>query len=270
MRKLALLALPFAIAGAMSSCVTHTQLVNFDDEAQPLPYDSIQIIDNRAEIRVQAQDLLHITVHSQDPEVAAAFNIQQGGMGNQGGGGGLGNQGGGQNLELFFGYLVDDKGNIDFPVVGKVQVAGLTIDQAKARLTSEVQKYLRDAVINMRFLNFKITVLGEVNAPGTFKVTNERFTVLEAIGQAGDMTDYASRDNVLVIRERQGQREYARLNLQSADIFTSPYFYLTQNDIVYVEPTKPATARVADPVVRYISIGSGLASLVALVISLTN
>jgi polysaccharide export outer membrane protein len=122
----------------------------------------------------------------------------------------------------------------------------------------------------MRFLNLKITILGEVNNPGTIRLSNKRVTLLEAIGMAGDLSIYANRNNVLVIREENGKRTTARLDLQTAEIFTSPYFYLQQNDVVYIEPTKARIATVADPVQRFISYGSGVLSIVTLIIALTR
>lgn len=254
-----------ALAVSLSSCVSHQELVNFN-QAQ-LPYGSPENILNAMELKIQPEDLLRITVHSFDPLAAAPFNIEPEGqnnmqMGVQGG------QGGSNSLELFMGYFVDQEGAIDFPVLGRIEVAGLTLEQAKFKIYGLLQPYLRDAVVNMRFLNFKITVLGEVNAPGTVRLTNKRVTLLEAIGMAGDLSDYANRTNVLVIREQAGSRQYARLDLQSADIFSSPYFYLQQNDVVYVEPIKARVATVADPAQRIIGYASAGLSIVTLIIAL--
>lgn len=230
--------------------------------------NSPETILNALELKIQPEDLLRITVHSFDPLAAAPFNIEnqeQGGMNmnqmTQG-------QGGANNLELFMGYFVDKDGYIDFPVLGRIEVAGLTLEQAKFNLYNLIEPYLKDGVINMRFLNFKVTVLGEVNAPGTIRLTNKRVTLLEAIGMAGDLSDYANRTNVLIMREKEGSREYARLNLQSAEIFSSPYFYLQQNDVVYVEPIKARVATVADPAQRIISYASAGLSIITLIIAL--
>ena len=254
-----------ALAVSLSSCVSHQELVNFN-QAQ-LPYGSPENILNAMELKIQPEDLLRITVHSFDPLAAAPFNIEPEGQNNmqmavQGG------QGGSNSLELFMGYFVDQEGAIDFPVLGRIEVAGLTLEQAKFKIYDLLQPYLSDAVVNMRFLNFKITVLGEVNAPGTVRLTNKRVTLLEAIGMAGDLSDYANRTNVLVIREQAGSRQYARLDLQSADIFSSPYFYLQQNDVVYVEPIKARVATVADPAQRIIGYASAGLSIVTLIIAL--
>ena len=174
----------------------------------------------------------------------------------------------GNNLELFTGYFVDEDGYIDFPVIGPVKVESLTISEAKSKLLGLIKPYLADAVINMRLLNFKITILGEVIQPGTVRLTNKRVTLLEAIGMAGDFSPYANRTNVLLIREQFGKREYIRFNLQSKEIFTSPYFYLQQNDVVYIEPIRARVATVSDPAQRAISYGSAALSFVTLMIAL--
>lgn len=254
-----------------SSCVTRKQLVNFREAN--LPLESPEDILNLTNLEIQPEDLLRITVHSINEEAAAPFNIEGGGQqgGNRnmmmgGGGGGAG----GNNLELFMGYFVDREGFIDFPVLGRIEVAGLTLEEAKFKILDQLQTYLQDPVVNMRFLNFKVTVLGEVNQPGTLRLTNKRVTILEAIGMANDLTPYANRTNVLVIRENEGRREYARLNLQEDAIFTSKYFYLMQNDVIYVEPLPARTATTADLFQRIISYTSGALSLVTLILTLTR
>lgn len=255
----------------LSSCVSHQELINFKDA--PLDTTSPEEILNALELKIQPEDLLRITVHSYDPIAAAPFNIEGQGQGQ----GGMNmnqmqmqGQGGANSLELFMGYFVDQEGFIDFPTLGRVEVAGLTLDQAKFKLYELIRPFLKDAVINIRFLNFKVTVLGEVNAPGTIRLTNKRVTLLEVLGMAGDLSPYANRTNVLVMREREGSRQYARLNLQGADIFTSPYFYLQQNDVIYVEPIQARVATVADPAQRIISYASAGLSIVTLIIALSR
>lgn len=251
----------------------HKELISFN-EAE-LDKHSPESILNAVDLRIHPNDLLRITVHSLDPEAAAPFNIdpvmgqgQGGGNINQMFGGGQGNQGAPNNLELFNGYFVDEQGFIDFPVLGRIKVGSLTIPEAKVKIATLLEAYLRDAVVNMRFLNFKITVLGEVNRPGTLRLTNERITLLEALGMAGDLTFYANRTNLLVIREQEGVRKYARINLQTDTIFQSEYFYLQQNDVVYVEPLQARVATVSDPANRLISYISAFLSIVTLGIAL--
>jgi len=133
-------------------------------------------------------------------------------------------------------YAIDANGEIDFPKVGKIKLSGKTRTQAMDVLRQEVGKYIVDPGISMVVRNFKVTVLGEVARPGTFTIENDRVTILEALGLAGDMTIYGERHNVLVIREQDGRREEFRLDLRKRESLNSPAYYLTQNDVVYVEP----------------------------------
>jgi polysaccharide biosynthesis/export protein len=250
----------------LPSCVSYQDLRNFPDVAFPLgqPED----IANQAQIRVQPSDALNIRVFSYDQEAAAPFNLSQGQMmGNQMfGGGGFNNQA----FRTLFGYEVDEEGYIDFPVLGRLRVAGMTINQMREELLRQIEPYLKDATVNIQFINFRITILGEVGRPATYNVPSNRVSIFDALGLAGDLTPYANRTNVLIIREQDGQRSYGRLDLQNQDIFLSPYFYLLQNDVVYVEPIKPRVATVADPVQRWISYVSAGLSIVTLVIALTR
>jgi polysaccharide export outer membrane protein len=173
-------------------------------------------------------------------------------------------------LELFLGYFVDREGYLDFPVLGRIQVGGLTLAEAKQKILTLLLPQLTDAVINMRFLNFKITLTGEVNRPGIIRLSNQRVTILEALGHGGDFTAYANRTNVLLIREKDGQRTYTRIDLTKGDLFTSPYFYVQQNDVLYVEPIQAKVATVADPFSRAISYSSGLLAIITLIITLTR
>ncbi|MCF6402766.1 polysaccharide biosynthesis/export family protein [Chitinophaga filiformis] len=143
------------------------------------------------------------------------------------------------------GYLVSEQGFIEYPVLGQVKAAGLTKEQLTTYLRDELnnRKLMRDPVVSVRFLNYRVTVLGEVSRPGVFAINNERMSIMEALGIAGDITIYGKKDNVLLIREVDGQRTIKRLNLNDDDILSSPYYYLQSNDVVYVEPTK---ARVAN------------------------
>ena len=136
------------------------------------------------------------------------------------------------------GYLVGPEGLIKFPVIGNIPAAGLTKKQLEQEITDSLtqRKLLVDPIINVRFLNFRVTVLGEVARPTTLNVLNERISIMEALGLAGDMTIFAKRDNVLLIREDGNNKIIKRLNLNSTSILTSPYYYLKTNDIVYVEP----------------------------------
>jgi polysaccharide export outer membrane protein len=135
-------------------------------------------------------------------------------------------------------YRVDPDGNINFPVLGKIKVAGLDRQQATLLLQEKLSDYIKDPIVDIQTVNYRITVLGEVARPGNYTAQNERITILEAISLAGDMTIYGERENVLVIQDYDGKKTYTRVNLKSDEIFNSPVYYLSQNDIVYVEPNK--------------------------------
>ena len=258
----------FYILLSLVSCVSHKQLVVFPSESTV--FNSPEQLLNAVELRVQPDDLLHISVQSFDMEASAPFNPgqQQGGnmqmnmqMGQIGGGGFNG-------AEIFSGFFVDREGYINFPVLGRLKVAGLTLLETERLVSEGVKQYLKDGVVNVRFLNFKITFLGEVVRPGILRLSNQRVNLLEALGMAGDFTSYANRTNVLLIREQNGQRFYQRLNFQDPTLMQSPYFYLQQNDIIYVEPTQAKVATVSDPFQRFFSYGSAVLSVVTLVIAL--
>ena len=135
-------------------------------------------------------------------------------------------------------YIVDNQGNIDFPIVGRIHVAGMTCEQLKDFLTQKISADVKDPLVYVTLVNFKVVVAGEVNKPGTISVTGNRFSILDALGEAGDLTPYGERSNVLLIREENGQRKFVHLDLNSSETLTSPYFFLKQNDYVYVEPNK--------------------------------
>lgn len=252
----------------LQSCVNHRDLIGLQvEEGEPFSYAGD--ISNSTQFITQPYDLLKIDVYSAIEDVVQEFRTNQSNQNafgpNMGGGGATGN-----NLELFTGFFVDVNGEIDFPKLGKVRVAGLTTEAIQALLQREIRVYVKDAVVNVRVLNFKVTVVGEVNNPGIINLTNKRITVLEAIGYAGDFSPYANRKQVLLVREIEGIRQFVELDLRSRDIFQSPYFYLKQNDAIYVEPLKSKTASIADPLGRILSFGSAFVSLVTLIIAIAR
>lgn len=187
-------------------------------------------IGNIEETQIQPSDLLSITVNSLNPESNILFNN-----------GVLASSSSTVQAvdpsHKSEGYLVDKNGNINFPVVGTIALGGLTKTQANEKITASLKNFVKNPIINIRFLNFKITVLGEVTRPSTFNVISEQISILEALSLAGDMTPYGKRNNVLIIREREGVRTTTRVNLADKNALASPSFYLQQNDIVYVEPS---------------------------------
>ena len=133
-------------------------------------------------------------------------------------------------------YTVNTQGDIYFPVLGRIHVAGMTTEELQKYLTERISQDVEDPVVNVRIANFEVVVGGEVKTPKKIRVNRNRYSVLDALGDAGDLTEYGERSNILLVREENGKREYHRLNLNSADLLTSPYFYLQQNDYIYVEP----------------------------------
>lgn len=162
-------------------------------------------------------------------------------------------------------YAIDANGEIDFPKVGKIKLAGRTRTQAMDLLRQEVGKYIVDPGISMVVRNFRITVLGEVARPGTFTIENDRVTILEALGLAGDMTIYGERQNVLVIREQDGKKQEFRLDLTKRETMNSPAYYLTQNDVVYVEPNG---ARIQNS--KYTATTSIFVSVIGLIVTVIS
>ncbi|HEY8783460.1 MAG TPA: polysaccharide biosynthesis/export family protein [Mucilaginibacter sp.] len=141
------------------------------------------------------------------------------------------------------GYLVDAAGTIELPLLGTLKVSGLTTSQAKEMIKDKIKLYLKEPTVNVRFLNYKISVLGEVAHPSVYVIPNESVTLPEALSMAGDITIFGKRENVLVIRDENGKKEFGRVDLTSRDVFTSPYYYLHANDVIYVEPGKGRIAQ---------------------------
>jgi polysaccharide export outer membrane protein len=223
-------------------------LVYFSDLPTTTDYNTP--IKNYVAPKIQPDDILSITVSSLNPESNVLFNNIL-----------LPNASGNTNViadKLNEGYLVDKDGFINFPVIGKVTLVGLTKEQATEKMTGLIKEHVKNPIVNIRFLNFKVTVIGEVDKPATFTVATEKINVLEALGLAGDMTAYARRENVLIIREKDGVRSTARINLNNKDVLTSPYFYLQQNDIVYVEPDNKVKTADTAPGNRLIGIWAAL------------
>lgn len=215
------------VAVFFTAC-TSTKKILYLQDVVPLKQ---QEIEQKYEVIIHSDDLLAIMVNSRDPELALPFNMPM--VTYQ-----LGSNSTGQQRVL--GYLVDTNGDIDFPILGKIHVEGLT----RMQLTELVKNKLiegdliKDPIVTVQFLNFKVSVMGEVGRPGSFTISGDRITLLEALSMAGDLTIYGRRDRVGVIRENNGKRTILFHDLRSAEIFNSPCYYLQQNDIVYVEPNK--------------------------------
>ena len=222
-------------------------------------------IDKNYEVIIHKDDLLAILVNSKDPELALPFNMPV-----------VTFQIGAQTTtqQRLLGYLVDQNGDIDFPILGQLHVEGLTRMQVteliKQKLISE--DLIKDPIVTVQFLNFKVSVMGEVARPGTFDISGDRITLLEALSMAGDLTIYGRRDRIAVIREKDGKRLILYHDLRSSDIFQSPCYYLQQNDIVYVEPNKAKTGQSRinsnNSVGVWLSAVSVLASITSLMVTM--
>jgi len=229
MKKYSYLPFVFTFIVFLASCSPKRNLVYFSDLNDSTAYTA-QIL-NDIDPKVKADDILGITVSTLNMESNNLFN--QGVIIPS-------TDSRGATLPSYManteGYLVDKEGYINFPVIGKIHLGGLTREQARQAMVNKLLESVKNPIVNVRFLNFRITVMGEVNRPGTFIVPNEKVNVLEGLGLAGDMTAYGRRENVLVIRETDGKRTMARLDMNKQDVLNSPYFYLQQNDVVYVVP----------------------------------
>lgn len=237
---------------SQSACIQHRQLVNFD--TGPV-FDSLMLPVQPHMLRIQSDDLLAVSVLSQtaDPAITAPFRPA--------------NPAGGGETEALS-YLVDGSGTINMPLIGRVSVVGLSTQDARDSIALRLSTYLKKPIVNVRINNFRFSVLGEVNKAGTYLMPYEQVNILEALGQAGDLTKYGNRENVLVIRQTNGERRYGYINLHQRDLFQSPYFYLEQNDIVYVEPLKAKVGDTADATTKYLQWTLPVISVITLVISL--
>ena len=226
MKKILLMAM---LALALASCNTSKKIVYFQDIQVNRP----EAITEARDITVQPKDQISILVSSKDPQLAALFNLPR--VQYRVGGSDLQNN----NGEVA-GYTLDTEGYIDFPVLGRLYVAGMT----KSEIASYIKKRLmdenliNDPVVTVEFMNLYYSILGEVNSPGKYMITKDQITLLEAISMAGDLTIYGKRDAVFVVREEDGQRVTHWVDLRTQDLFHSPIYYLKQNDVIYVQPNK--------------------------------
>jgi polysaccharide export outer membrane protein len=209
---------------------------------------------------LQPDDLLMIIISTDNPVVSQPYNLS--------------NVSVATNNEMAVGqqrvlsYQIDQEGNIQMPNLGTVKAAGKTRNQLMADISKLLEGKINNPVITIRILNFKVSVQGEVNRPGTFTIATERITLLEALSMAGDLTIYGKRDNILVVREENGVKSFQKVDITKADFINSPYYYLSQNDVVYVEPNK---TRVNSSVIGpNITVGISALSLIITIVALTT
>ena len=186
-------------------------------------------IDNFSPLTVQTGDELSLDIKSLNPDASAMFNTSGGGGSASAGSTGGSPAGGGS------GYLVDKNGEIDLPLVHKLKVAGMTIEEVQNAIQKAIAQYFKDITLTVHLMNFKITIIGDVEKPDIYSIENDRISIPQALSLAGDVTPSAKRDNILLIREINGQRQYVNIDITSSKLFDSPYYYMKNNDMLYVE-----------------------------------
>ncbi|PTX41602.1 polysaccharide export outer membrane protein [Christiangramia gaetbulicola] len=250
-RFLSILVLASLCTVLFSSCVSREEIVYFQNQENSINYE----IDNN--LRIRPNDQLTIRVSTPEAEASLPFNLTKAGISQE-------NNSGNVELET---YMVDADGTIEFPVLGTVEVEGLTTFELARKIKKEISIYVKDAIVNVRVLNFKISVLGEVKNPGTFTIQDDNISLTQALGLAGDLTIFGKRENVMIIREVDGVKTKTYLDITDFNSVNSPYFNLRQNDVVYVEPkgTKRQSASVLNNAGSYIAIMSFLISTIILV-----
>ena len=242
-----------------SSCTQYKHIAYFEDFADTVKRTSVQTVPFKSPV-IQPDDLLSIIIETVDPQISALLNsandisqtsnssltaLQQ------------------QTLP---GYLVDKNGEVELPFVGKIKLQGYTTIEAREVIRTEMLKYVKNPIVNVKFSNFKVTVFGEVARPATYVMPTEKVTLFDALGQAGNLTIFGRRENVLVIRDTLGNKKnMVHLNLNSKDIMSSPYFFLQPNDVVYVEPNKSKAASTDAIRSRNITIIASIASFLVVV-----
>ena len=247
---------------SVTSCGSSKDITYLQDKVLNNPVE----LEKNAGIVIEPKDMLSIVVNSRTPELAPMFNLPLVNIN-----AGSDTASGSQRISC---YAVDEEGCINFPVLGKLKVAGMTRWECAEFIKKELikNKYLDDPIITIEFTNFKISVLGEVKNPGTFSINGDRVTILQAISLAGDLTLFGQRKNVSVIRENSGERTIFQLDLTSTSLFQSPAYYLKQNDIVYVEPSdiKKRQSTVDDKALRITSIALSSSSVVVSIATLIS
>ncbi len=241
------------------SCSTPKDVLYFQG-LESMTKEQLAQMDQSYDSRIALNDLLTITVSAWDPTVVTPFNPPTT----------YHTTPGEQEItaaEYRPTYLVNSDGTINFPVLGKVQAAGLSKQELSDNLQKQISHYVKDAIVNIQIVNYRVTFMGEVARPGGLTIKNEKLSIIEAIGQMGDLTINANRTNILIIRDNNGEKEYGRVDITDPAIFASPYYYLRQNDIVYIEPNKAKqkNARYSQGQQFTISIFSAVISALSLV-----
>lgn len=246
-----------------TSCVSQRKL-SYLREVTPELADSInKTFTPQSEARIVPGDILTIMVNAMDAEAVQVFNLP---VANAMRLGSAQVSTSGGSLQ---GYWVNPEGDINFPVLGQLHVQGLTTSMLKDTLQALIGQSVREPIVTVAFQNFHVTVLGEVKNPGRYTVADQRITLLEGLGLAGDLTIYGKRNNVLISREVDGKMQFARVNLNDASLFSSPFYYLQQNDVIYVEPNN-ARSIASQNISLYLSMATTLGSMATVIVSVVT
>ena len=250
----------------LTSCVSTKKITYFENKDQI----DLALSKRLYDAKIMPKDILQIQVFTMTPEAAVPFNLMKTEKGTPT----TPTSSNGQST--VYDYLVDNDGNIEYPVIGTVHLGGLSKTEAEQLLKSKIQPYMAEAenvVVHVRMINYKYAVLGGVSRPGVFTTQNEKVSILEAIAQAGDLTTFAYRDRIFLIRENaDGQKEFHQLDINDASIITSPYYYLQQNDVIYVEQKKiqARNAFISANTSVWFSLTSSLMSIATFIIALSK
>jgi polysaccharide biosynthesis/export protein len=240
----------------VSSCIPTKKLVYFPDP-QFNTTELTPIINQASSYRLQPRDVLSIRIKTLDTESSEYFNLQpENAFFNYN-----------QASAYINGYSIDEKGNIDLPEAGPVNVAGLTVNEAQLKIQKSIANYLKKAIIVVKLVSFKITVLGEVREPGHYYIYNNQATLLEGLGLAGDMTEFGNRENITLVRQTDTGLGAALINLKDAKVLTSQFYYLQPNDVIYVQPLKAKNTRGNLNALNVLSIGFGAISSLVLLLN---
>lgn len=220
--KSALFYILFIVSPFFQSCNSYRELLYFQNLNNTRPVE--ENIENLSPLTIQKEDILGINVSSLNPGASALFNPNLPANGNP--------------SDPLSGYHVGRRGMIEMPVIGDIKAEGLNTDELREQIKKKLETYLKDPVVNVRILNFKVSVVGDVGRPDVYPVHSERITLTEAITLAGDLNVTANRTNLWLIREHDGKRQYIPIDLTSKNLFQSPYYYLKNNDLIYIQPGK--------------------------------
>jgi polysaccharide export outer membrane protein len=241
------------------SCVSSKKVTYFQDISDTTHGSKIPSTIFK-EPTIQPDDILSVSIQTIDPQTSLITNQLSGVVPSVGS-----SSASAIGQQVITGFLVDKEGFVELYMIGRVKLGGLTTFEARDLIREKASAFYKDATVNVRFANFRITILGEVAKPATYTMPNEKVSLLDALGLAGDLTIYGKRKNVLLIRDNEGKKEFERFDLNSSEIFKSPYFYLKQNDVIYVEPTKAKVASLNVARTQNIAlIGTALSVLIVL------